>query len=415
MKSNANMSKGLTDAVRRLVAEVAKPGEFEALKGAGLGFGEALALIRGRIDWLRQFGTIIGLCGLPPEHSSERDLPLPSLAVSALITGFETGLAEDATLATTPATLSYLLLKSASLRGRTAQMPQLEALFEHWAQRLQPVDAQAVSKLPEDSDNTAEKILLAWLSRWEFDVCEFIALEALDRTCPASLTGTQLERLSELRRKLPGRTRLPVRELPYLPVRIRSNTARDKLQEEVGEDLAGQRALPVYLLRRLDTSERNTYFAVSPDSTRAGLLEQIGGQLRATLRASAQSIVVARHVRNEVVGGTLQGGRDWLEITPARAEENGLVGAGIWVDLELRRLNDEHPDLLWSIYLGVDPAGLGLKAFLDLADAIRNEHEPVVAALARDTHEGIKNILAEHAQKLRRAPLTRNNETGRPV
>lgn len=403
---NAAAPDRLHETARQLLLSPPPRPAFEALARGETGLDEVLARIQARIAWLGQFGELITLCGLPPEDGRQRDLPLASIAIPRLLEVFEQGLTEDTPLPDTPAVLSGLLLKAATLRGKSARTPQLEAWFERWAATVLP-DPEG-QPLPPAGAVTAPDILLAWLERWGFEGCEYTVLHALDQARPASLAGSQRERLEALARKLPGRVGLPQRDLPYLPARLRPNASRDSLRDEIDADLMRQSPLPAYLLRRWEANERGQDTALPTGAGHAEILRDLLAHLAARLATSAQDIAIET-LRTDL-GGQLQDGRQWLSLRPTRAEANGLVGARVWLDFQLRDQAGQYQEAAWNIYLGADPAGLGLKAFLDLAEAIRNEHEPILPALARDLHECVRQHMAEANQRLRRATLAQPGE-----
>lgn len=400
----------LQDAARQLITAATPRADFDSLARGEIRLDDALARIQARLAWLGQYGELITLCGPPSEDTRQRDLPLASIAIPKLVEAFEQGLVKDSALPDAPATLTWLLLKAAALRGKSAEIPELEACFERWAKAVVPLPEGHA--LPPIGAATPYDLLIAWLERWAYEGCEFIVLNALAQTRPASLSGSQHERLETLSRKLPGRVALPERDLPYLPARIRPNASRDSLSEEISADLARRAPMSAYLLRRWEPNERTTESALPTGIHHADLLQTLQAQLATSLEAVAQDIHTAT-LRTEV-GGHLQEGSAWLALRPARAETNGLVGAWVWLNLELRAATESYQEAHWDLYLGVDPAGLSLKTFLDLAEAIRNEHERILPALARDVHEQVRNQVAEATQRLRRAPLSQQPNPGNP-
>lgn len=403
----------LISSARQLVTDSPNRQVVEQLGKAELDLISALDLVKRRMDWLAGFGKLAGLCGLPPENSADRDLPLPTIALSGLLAAYEFGAGPNLPLEDTPATLSYLLLKSASLRGKPNQMPEMEQMFERWGAGMEPVIDGGVIDSSLEHRTKLAGYLLAWLNRWEFDVCECIVLDALAKSRPSMLSGTQYERLAELQRKLPARVRLPSRQGGFVPARIRINGSLHEVQGEIENDIASNSQPRVYLLRKREASDRHGGFGAPAGMSQSELLSELAQRLKRTLAVAAPEVSEVS-VRIDVKGH-LQEPRNWLQITPARAEENGLGGAAAWVDLELRSLGEDYPEVLWTIYHGADPSGLGLKAFLDLADAVRNDHEPILASLARDIDDGLRSIMGDYTKALRRAPMMSTDGRSKPV
>ena len=377
------------------------PELYPRMKKGELGLDDSVTLLKKRGAWLRGFGELLGRCGPPSTDQNSRDIPLAP-ETPKLLEHYEMGFDAACMLDGSPATLTYLWLKSFMLRGQSAAaLQQLEALYERWASqtKAQPVAPVKVGDPDDTLESAPDRLLVAWLKRWGFESCEFIVLDTLEQASPGSVVGDAAERLRELRRKLVNRVRMPKRDLPYLPVRIRITEDAEKYRREIEHEVESHLALPAYLLRRAGDNRNDEAFAMPDKVQHAELLVLLAENLRNSLRDTAQDVRILP-VRTEA-GTSMTPARDWLQVTPARALENGLPGAAVWIDIQLQQIT--RKEARWLIYGGVDPDGMLLDDFLKVAHSIKNQHDQALSSVERNIETIIGMALSELAKTVRRA------------
>jgi hypothetical protein len=388
-----------------LLKQAPDAGALATLKGGGLSIDDTLSLLQRRAGWLREYGKLLELCGAPGNDAAGCDLAIAGETLR-LLDLFEAGFDTDSMLDASDATLTYLWLKSISLRGGDAdERQQLEFLFERWAQaaKMKPTPSPSRHHPAEDLARQPERLLVAWLNRWGFEVCEFIVLDLLLATRPEWVTGAPKERWSALKDKLVQRISLPRRQTPHTTLRIRVTEDSDKISEEI---IGRKEDLPAYLLRLAAENPKELDLTVPDDTSRdtllASLAERIGQDLPhdvAQARVLPVRIDAATRIRPE---------EPWIQVIPAHAEDQGLPGASVWLDLHLQLIG-QRSEVHWRLYGGADPQGMRLEEFLKVVRAIKNQHDQMLATLERNVERIISQVLGELARS-----RSRDQFLGRP-